>query len=206
MMGHSTEAIAEAREVAAELDRLGSPGESAQGHLFLGNMLADDKSTPDIRAEALGELGEAIRYGEKAQDPRRVGWALYHSSELLRDDGRAKEAVEKAERAGDTLGRIGDRTGQSLAKKVLGQLAMDAGRFDLAEKQLGDALRLLQGSKNTLNEIDVLLRLAQLAHVRGDRDTTLRHVAELTRLQLPVARPDLAREFRELQERAIGGS
>ena len=125
MMGQAAEAIVESRKVADALDRLGSDAESAQGHLFLGNMLADDKSSPLHRQEALLELRKAIQFGEKAQDPRRVGWALYHTAELLREEGRLAEAVESAQRAYDTLSRIGDRVGQGVSIKVRGQVAME---------------------------------------------------------------------------------
>ena len=200
MMGQADRAVAEAREVAAALDRLGSAGESAQGHLFLGNMLADDKSSPLNRPEAIAELAKAVRLGETAQDPRRVGWALCHTAELLREERRFKEADEKAQRASETLGRIGDRVGQSVSMKIRGQIAMERGAYDLAETDLLEAHRLLQGLNNTLNEIDVVLRLAQLFSARGNYAHARRHVAELERQKLPAARPDLAAEFEQLKQ------
>jgi tetratricopeptide (TPR) repeat protein len=200
MMGQADRAVAEAREVAAALDRMGPAGESAQGHLFLGNMLADNKSTPRFRQEAMEELGKAIRLGEQAQDPRRVGWAFYHTAELLREEGRFKEAVENAQRACDTLARVGDRVGQALSIKVRGQVAIRQGAYDLAETDLLEAHRLLQGLNSTLHEIDVVLRLAQLSSAHGDRASAQRHVAELERQNLPAARPDLAPEFERLKQ------
>jgi tetratricopeptide (TPR) repeat protein len=199
MMGRAEEALAGAREVAAALDRLGSAGESAQAHLFLGNMLVDDKSSVLHRTEAIAELAKAVRLGEQAQDPRRVGWALYFTAEVLREQGRFKEAEEKAQRAFDTLGRIGDRVGQGVSMKIRGQIATDRGAYDLAEADLLEARRLLEGLNHLLEEIDVVLRLAQLASARRDRTSALRHVAELERLNLPAARPDLAQEFAQLQ-------
>lgn len=199
MMAQPQQALVEARQVAAILDRSGSVGESGQGHLFLGNMLADDKSTPQIRREAVAELGKAIRLGAKAQDPRRVGWAFYHTAELLREEGRFKEALANAQQARDTLARIGDRVGEAVSVKVQGQVAMDQGAYDRAETDLREARRMLEGLNNRLNEIDVILRLAQLSQARGDRAGALRHVAELERLDLPVARSDLAKQFEQLK-------
>jgi len=201
MMGQSNQAIIEARQVAAALDRLGSVGESAQGHLFLGNMLADDKSTPQIRQEALAELGKAIRLGAKAQDPRRVGWAFFHSAEVLRHEERFKEADENAQQAYDTLARIGDRVGQAVSMKVRGQVAMARGDYELAQADLLKAHGLLKGLNNALNEIDVVLRLAQLSLARGERPSALAHVAELEHMKLPALRPDLAPEFEQLKDR-----
>ena len=200
MMGEGEQALVEAREVAAALDRLGSAAESAQGHLFLGNMLADNKSTPLHRREAIAELGKAIRLGEEAQDPRRVGWALYFTAELLRETGQLTEALEKVQRAYDTLGRIGDRVGQGVSVKVRGQIAMHRGSYDLAEADLTEAQRLLQGLNHTLEEIDVILRLGQLSAARGDRAGVVQRVAELERQNLPKLRPDLVAEFEHLQQ------
>jgi tetratricopeptide (TPR) repeat protein len=200
MMGQAEEALAEARAVAVALDRLGSAGESAQGHLFLGNILADNKSTPLHRDEAIEELGKAIRLGEEAQDPRRVGWALYFTAELLREEGRLKEAAEKAQRAGDILARVGDRVGQGVSLKVRGQIAMDQGAYDRAEADLTEARRLLRGLNHALEEIDVVLRLAQLSCARGDDTTARGYVAELERQDLPALRPDLVAELRRIQQ------
>jgi tetratricopeptide (TPR) repeat protein len=199
MMGRSDEALAGAREVAAALDRLGSAAESAQAHLFLGNILVDDKSGPPHRAEALAELAKAIRLGEQAEDPRRVGWARYFTAEVLHEERRFTEADEQAQRAFETLGRIGDRVGQGVSMKIRGQIAMDRRTYDVAETDLLEARRLLLGLNHTLEEIDVVLRLAQLASARRDRASALRYVAELNRLKLPAARPDLAKEFEQLQ-------
>jgi tetratricopeptide (TPR) repeat protein len=205
MMGEGEQAIVGAREVAATLDRSGSVGESAQGHLFLGNMLADAKPSSRHRTEAILELGKAIRLGEEAHDPRRVGWALCHTAELLRQEGRWTESTERAQRAVEILAQIGDRVGQSVAMKVRGQVAMARGDYDLAQADFVDAYRDLHGLNNTLYEIDVVLRLAQLASVRGDPARALGHVAELERLKLATARPDLVEEF-ELLRSTIAGS
>jgi len=198
MMGQTEEALAEARAVAVALDRLGSARESGQGHLFLGNILADTKSAAH-RGEAIAELGEAIRLAGKAQDPRRVGWAHYHAAELLRDAGRFEEAVEHVAPACDILGRIGDRTGLSMSLKVRGQIAMQKGSYDLAGADLLEAYRVIQGLNQAMIEVDVLLRLAQLDYARGDRAGARRRVAELERQNLPTLRTDLAEEFERLR-------
>lgn len=206
MMGQMDQALVGAREVAAVLDRSGSVGESAQGHLFLGNLLADDRSTPAIRQEAVAELQKAIRFGSKAQDPRRVGWAFYHIAELLRSEGRLEEALVNAQQACDTLARIGDRVGQAVSMKIRGQIALDRGAYDVAETDLMEAHRLLGGRGNRLQEIDVLLRLAQLSSAHGDRPAAVARVEELERMNLPTARPDLATEFRQLKDRLAGST
>jgi len=205
MMGETAKAIEEAREVTVERDRLGSVRESAQAHLFLGDILADPRSPPADRRDAVGQYAEAIRYGRQAKDPRRVGWAFYKTAELLREEGRLGEAEEAVRQACDILGQIGDHVGLSVSLKVRGQIAMDRSDLDQAEADLLEAHRLLRGTNHTLEEIDVLLRLAQLCSGRGERDGAREKLSELVKMDLPRARPDLLPEFEKLRRTLAQG-
>ena len=202
MLGETRQAIAEARELTDARDRLGSVRESAQAHLFLGDILADARSPSTDRHDAIGEFGKAIEFAEKAKDPRRVGWALYKTTELLREEGRLDEASERVERACRILGEMGDRVGLSVSRKVRGQIAMDRGDLDRAEADLAEALRLLEGTSHTTEQIDVLLRLGQLSARRGERELAERRVRELGELDLARVRPDLVEEFEDLRSAA----
>ena len=82
---------------------------------------------------------------------------------------------------------------------VRGQIALDQKSFERAEVDLLEAYRGLAGLHHTLEEIDVVLRLAQLAIARGDRDAARQRVAELGRLNLSLVRPDLIGEFERLK-------
>jgi tetratricopeptide (TPR) repeat protein len=199
MLGETQQAISEAREVTRARDRLGSVRESAQAHLFFADILADARSTPDQHAAAIGELAEAIRFAGMAKDPRRIGWAHYKTSELLRDAGRRDEAAEKVQRACEIFARMGDHVGLSVSLKVRGQLAMDRGEYDAAEADLSAALQGLHGLKHTLEEIDVVLRLAQLSAARGDRERARHYMVDLEGLKVRTVRPDLTAEFTQLE-------
>lgn len=199
MLGQTQQAIAEARDVTVSRNRLGSVRESAMAHLFFGDILADARSTPSQRAEALDEYRAAIGSAEKAKDPRRIAWALYKTAELLREIGRLDEAAEKGALARELFGRIGDKVGLSVSHKVLGQIALDRGAYDDAESNLVEAYRLLEGLNQILWEIDIILRLAQLADSRGDRGGARDRITELERLNVHVARPDLEDEYEHLK-------
>ncbi|MGB6501228.1 MAG: AAA family ATPase [Thermoplasmata archaeon] len=199
MMGKIEESIAEARAVTVIRDGLGSARESAQAHLFLGDILADARSPGSVREEALQEYASAIQFAETAQDPRRVGWARYKISELLREKGRLDEASESAQRASKILREVGDKVGLSVSIKVLGQISIDRRAFDLAESELTEAYRLLHGLNHILEETDVILRLAQLSVARGNREAARKYVAELESHDLPKIRPDLVGEYEQLQ-------
>jgi len=200
MMGQPEPAIAEAREAAAALERVGPARESAQAHLFLGVLITNLPSPTPRHEEAIAEFAEAIRLAEKAQDPRRVGWALFNTADILRDAGQFEEAVDKAERAREILARIGDRFGLVQSIIVRGKIAIDRGEYDLAEADLLEAYRLVRELNAPADEVDVVLRLAQLSYARGDRASARRRVAELERRNLPAIRPDVADDFERLRK------
>ena len=202
MLGMVDQAIAEARELTAARDRLGSVRESGMAHLVLGDILADSRSPPADRRQALQEYATAIKFAEQAKDPRRVGWALYKSSELLREERRFPEAAEMVERACHILGEVGDQVGLAAALRTRGRISMEQGELDRASVDLLEALRLLRGTNNALEEIDTVLRLGQLAAARGDTDDTRRRLDELTEMDLAQLRPDLRGELGDL-ERAL---
>ena len=204
MLGRVDEAIAEAREVTAARDRLGSVRESAMAHLVLGDILADARSPPEARKQALEEYATTIRFAEQAKDPRRIGWAMYKSSELLREEGRFPEASELAERACHILEEVGDQTGLAVSLRARGRIALDRGELDRAERDFAEAYRLLQGTSNALEEIDTVLRLGQLALARGDRPEALRRVADLGERKLSQRRPDLRGELESLERALLG--
>ncbi len=199
MMGQSDSALVEAREAAASLERVGPARESAQAHLFLGVLIANSKSPVPHHEESIAEFAEAIRLAEKAQDPRRVGWALFNTADILREAGQFEEAVEKVQRARDILGRIGDRFGLIQSIIVRGKIAIDRGEYDLAESDLLEAYRLVRELNAPADEVDVVLRLAQLSYARGDRASARRRVAELERQNLPALRVDIAGDFERLK-------
>ncbi|HTT45501.1 MAG TPA: AAA family ATPase [Thermoplasmata archaeon] len=199
MMAQPEPAIAEAREAAAALERVGPARESAQAHLFLGVLITNLPAPTPRHEEAIAEFAEAIRLAEKAQDPRRVGWALFNTADILRDAGQFEEAVEKAERSREILARIGDRFGLVQAIIVRGKIAIDRGEYDLAEADLLEAYRLVRELNAPADEVDVVLRLAQLSYARGDRASARRRVAELERRNLPAIRPDVAEDFERLR-------
>ena len=199
MMGQAEGALAEAQDAARRLERLGDIREAAQAHLFLGVVLAGTASATPRFAEAIAEFTEAIRLAEKGHDLRRVGWALFNSADVLREAGRLKEAADHTRRSREILERIGDRFGLVQSMIVQGKIELDRGEYDRAEADLLDAYRLVRELKAPADEVDVVLRLAQLSYARGDRASAQRRITELERQNLPALRPDVALDFERLR-------
>ena len=203
MMGQPEEALREAREAARTLERLGDAREASHARMFIGVVMAGSGPPGHLAEESLAEYAEAIRLAEKAHDLRRVGWALFNTGDTLRELGRLDEASEKNHRSREILERIGDRFGLVQSMIIEGKIALDRGEYDRAEAELLDAYRIVRELKAPADEVDVVLRLAQLSYARGDRASARRRVAELDRQNLPALRPDAAGDFERLK-RALG--
>ncbi len=198
MLGRMDEALTEGQEAAAALARLGDLRGASYAHLFVGVLWTSHPRGTDASAEALEEFAAAIRLGEEAHDPRRIGWALFNQADVLREIGRLEEAAKANGRAREILERIGDRFGLVQSLIVAGKVALDRREFDRAEADLLDAYRIVRELAAPADEVDVVLRLAQLSFARGDLASARRRVDELRRQSLATLRPDVAGEFDRL--------
>lgn len=199
MMGRSEGAFTEARAGAETLERLGDAREAAHAHLFLGVLIAGSGGVATRYPEAIREFREAIRLSEKAHDVRRLGWSLFNIADIQRMAGQLDEATENNLRSREILERIGDRFGLVQSLIIQGKIGLDRGEYDRAEADLLDAYRLVRELKVPADEVDVVLRLAQLSYARGDRASARRRIAELDRQHLPTLRPDIALDFERLK-------
>ncbi|MGA8543202.1 MAG: AAA family ATPase [Thermoplasmata archaeon] len=199
MMGRPESSFQQAREGAATLERLGDAREAAHAHLFLGVLIAGSGGPNPRYAEAIAEFQEAIRLSEKGHDVRRLGWSLFNLADILRMAGRLDEAAERNQRSREILERIGDRFGLVQSLIIQGKIGLDRGEYDLAEADLLDAYRLVRELKAPADEVDVVLRLAQLSYARGDRASARRRVSELERQHISTLRPDIAVDFDRLK-------
>jgi len=199
MMGRADDALEEGRAAARTLEALGDLREAAYAHMFIGVVIASLRLARPRYDEAIEEFHEAIRLAERAHDGRRIGWALFNEADILHDAGRLAEAAERNARSRELLERIGDRFGLVQSMIVAGKIALATGAFDRAEADLLEAYRLARELKTPADEVDVVLRLAQLSYARGDRASARRRVKELERQNLPALRPDVAADFERLK-------
>jgi len=204
MMGRAAEALEEGRAASSALERLGDLREAAHARMFVGVVLSSQRTVPRPYDEAIAELQEAVRLAERAHDLRRVGWALFNEADLLHEAGRFDAALERNARSREILERIGDRFGLVQSMIVAGKISLDRGEYDRAEADLLEAYRLVRELKAPADEVDVVLRLAQLSYARGDRASARRRVRELERQNLPGLRPDVAPEFERLKQALAG--
>jgi predicted ATPase len=194
------EAIPAYREAAVKLQEIGDAAEAAFTRLFLALALEQTGRT----AEALEELERALPLAEGASDPRRVAWVRFNRADLLRGQGSLLAAREENEKARATLEQIGDRFGLAQTYIIAGKIAIANGDMSRAEAELLEAFRLVRELRAEADELEVLLRLGEVALGRAESATARARLEELDRREIGRLRPDLVKDVERLRER-IGG-
>ena len=200
--GRFEEAVKSSRIAGESLERQGDLAEAAYAKMFLGVLLSQHGRV----AEGLQALDDSVRLAEKAHDLRRVGWALFNIADLLREQGRLDEAMARNQRARQILEQVGDRFALIQTQIIAGKILLDQKQIAPAEVELLDAYRLSRELNAPADEVDVVLRLAEVAWARGDRTTTQRRLSELERRELGRLRPDLAPELKRLKDQVEGAA
>lgn len=195
--GRFEEAIHDYREVIAELLARGDQSEAAYAELFLGVVLSQYGRTE----EGLEALRAARVHAESAQDPRRLGWSLFNIADLERERGNLEIARTSNDEAHAILERIGDRYGLVQTYIIDGKIRLQSEELDPAELALLEAYRLARELNVPADEVEVLLRLAELALARQDRPQAESRTRELERLGIAKLRPDLAEDYDRFRER-----
>ena len=199
--GRFDEAIADYQEVIAELLARGDQSEAAYAQLFLGVVLSQYGRTE----EGLDALRAARTSAEAAHDPRRLGWALFNIADLERERGNLAIARTSNDEAREILERIGDRYGLVQTFIIDGKIRLQTEELDPAELSLLEAYRLVRELNVPADEVEVLLRLAELALARSDRAQAESRARELDRLGIVRLRPDLAEDYERFRQRLAAG-
>jgi tetratricopeptide (TPR) repeat protein len=195
------EAIPAYREAAVRLHELGDTGESAFARLFLAIALDQLGRT----TEALEELDRALPLAEAAADPRRIGWVRFNRADMLREQGSLLAAREENERSRSILDQIGDRFGLAQTFIIAGKIELANADMARAEAELLEAFRLVRELRTEADELEVLLRLAEVALGRGEIATARQRLDELARREIGRLRPDLVRDVEKVSRRLAGG-
>jgi tetratricopeptide (TPR) repeat protein len=202
--GRLDEAVADYRTCVAELRALGDDSEAAYALVYLGVVIAQYGRLD----ESIVALREAAALAEGAHDLRRVGWALFNIGDVERERGRLPEAEEANVRAREILEKVGDRFGLAQTYIIEGKILRDQRKLAEAELPLLEAFRIVRELRVRADELEVILRLAEVALDRGDVATAKSRAEQLEQEEVARYRPDLADDFHRLLaavRRADGG-
>jgi tetratricopeptide (TPR) repeat protein len=192
--GRLDEAVADYRTGVAELRELGDDAEAAYALVYLGVVVAQHGHLD----ESIVALHEAVTLAERAHDLRRVGWALFNIGDVERERGNLAEAEAATNRAREILEKVGDRFGLAQTYITDAKIRRDRHEFVEAERPLLEAYRIVRELRVRADELEVVLRLAEVALGRGDLATAKTRADQLAQEEVARYRPDLADDYRRL--------
>lgn len=179
------------RAAAAALERMGERAEAAEAQIYVGVALGMTRDS----AATLAAFEQALRLAREANDPRRIGWALFDMADTLHDLGRLDEADARNREAREQLQRIGDRFGLAQTFVYEGKIRRSRNDPDGAEHALREALALFEEQHMEADVVEALLRLAEVEATRARWDAVRSQLADLARRRLPELRPDLVHDL-----------
>jgi len=173
---------------AKVLEEHGNPGEAA---LAINNMGLVHMNVKDFAA-AIRLMEQALSTAEKGKDPRTMGWIECNLCDALIRDHQLQRAEEMNKQAEGHISKVGDKLGFISIHMNGGRILTEQGDFARAEASIMEAYRLAQKGELIPDELEALLRLADIAARRGDAEGARKRLAEIDPVQMEKVRPDLA--------------
>jgi tetratricopeptide (TPR) repeat protein len=197
--GREVESLALYHEAGETLRDLGDNAEASYAYLCHGVVLSQHGEVD----EGLEELVIAAELADRAHDLRRLGWAHFNIADLERLRQRLPEAEHHNQTARELLEGIGDRFGLGQTYLNEGKLHILAGELDLATRALEEAARLFREERLPGDEVEVVMRLAEVDLARGELGPAREKIRDLDRRALPRLRPDLLEDYRGLERKVV---
>ncbi|MGC2289288.1 MAG: AAA family ATPase [Thermoplasmata archaeon] len=188
------------RAAAVSLERLGEKAEAAEAYIYIG-VAVGMTHRPE---QTLAAFEQALRLAKEANDPRRMGWALFDIADTLHDLNRLDEAEAHNREAREQLERVGDRFGLAQTYVYEGKIRRSRNDPDGAEQALGEALAIFEEQNMEADIVEVLLRLGEVEATRENWSRVREQLSELDRRRLPELRPDLTHDLEQLRARLPG--
>lgn len=195
--GREVEALALYHDAGETLRDLGDNAEAAYAYLCHGVVLSQHGEVD----EGLEELVIAAELADRAHDLRRLGWAHFNIADLERLRQRLPEAEKHNQTARELLEGIGDRFGLGQTYLNEGKLHLLAGELDQATMALEQAQHLFREEHLPGDEVEVVMRLAEVDLARGNLGPAREKIQDLDRRALSRIRPDLLEDYRGLERK-----
>ncbi|MFZ0829822.1 MAG: AAA family ATPase [Thermoplasmata archaeon] len=198
--GELEASIERLRTAAAALERMGEKAEAAEAHIYIGVALGmTHQNEPTLAA-----FEQALRLAREANDPRRMGWALFDIADTLHDMNRLDEAEAHNREAREQLERVGDRFGLAQTYVYEGKIRRSRNDLEGAERALQAALAIFEEQNMEADIVEALLRLGEVEATRENWARVRELLADLDRRRLPDLRPDLVHDQELLRGRLPG--
>jgi tetratricopeptide (TPR) repeat protein len=183
------------RAAAAALEKMGEKAEAAEAHIYIGVALGMTSQTD----ATLAAFEQALQLAKEANDPRRMGWALFDIADTLHDLDRLDEAEAHNREARAQLERVGDRFGLAQTYVYEGKIRRSRKDPDGAEQALRQAFAIFDEQNMEADIVEVILRLGEVEATRKNWSRVRDHLADLDQRRLSELRPDLIRDLEQLR-------
>jgi tetratricopeptide (TPR) repeat protein len=173
---------------AKVLEEHGNPGEAA---LAINNMGLVHMNAGDFPA-AIRLMEQALKIADKDKNPRTMGWIECNLCDALIRDHQLQRAEAENRKAKEFISKVGDKLGFISIHMNGGRILIEEGDYARAEASIMDALQLARAGSLTPDEVEALLRLADIAARKGDAEGARKRLAEMDPARMAKVRPDLA--------------
>ena len=155
--------------------------------------------------DARRDLQLAVEAAERSRSRTTLGYCCINLAQLETEVGHPTVARPALERAARALAPIGDGYADQQLTMARGMLAHEEGAYDVAEAEFHEALAQARNLRQASETAEVMMRLAELAHDRGDDAGARRWLDEARTGGLLDHRPDFGPRVATL-ETALSGS
>jgi tetratricopeptide (TPR) repeat protein len=154
--------------------------------------------------DALNDLAPAIEAAERSRSPRWIGYCDINLAQLQVELGHTELARPALERAVQVIAPIGDGFADQQVLMTRAMIAHAERSFDTAESIYRESLNLARTLHLPSETAEVLLRMAELSHDRGDDAEARERLAEARASGLLDHRPDFAPRVAALEQSIAG--
>ncbi|HYA57109.1 MAG TPA: AAA family ATPase [Thermoplasmata archaeon] len=149
--------------------------------------------------EAFRDVQTALTAAEEARSPLYIVYCLLNLAQWHAELGRPEPGAADLERAIVAVAPLGDRLAQQQIAMTHGMVAESEGRWDAAEAHYQDALAQARELRLVSETSEMLVRLARLSFLRGDRAEAAERLQEGIEAGILSYRPDFEPRVQDLQ-------
>ena len=160
------DAIAENMRALEIADDIGDLQSRSTALSQLGRAALGKQNLP----EALTYFQQALRANRELGRPRGIALNRRRIGNILTKLGDLDAAVAELRAAANTMSSLGDRTQHARTLQLLSAAHQLAGRHDLADAALREALSIVTELDSPYYQAEVLAQVGQVAEQRGDPD------------------------------------
>jgi len=184
---------------ARAADRFGSGEDYGARASVLNNRALLEWTSAGRMDDALRDLHLALEAAERSRSRTRIGYILNNLAQLNVELGRLEAARSALERADRVLAPIGDAYMTQQITMSRGMIAEKEGAFEQAESAYQEALTQARNLHQPSETAEVMMRLAEVGHERGDDPGARRWLEQARTNRLLEYRPDFASRVAALE-------